>query len=184
MASGIQKSQFWNCQIFIHIGFGTSNIIPYTINYFYRLVEMEEFTYIQSPPSGMLSYAYMKWVISYDSYGMICLSQNLFSSEPFGSLIENEVESKVEDGVILKLEEHDDAVYRKRFRKLLFFRTNKWSFILSVEIEKKLWMEYLESMVIRVFVVRRPSCYKPSSKIYQIWYFTLILFFFILVHVQ
>jgi len=33
------------------------------------------------------------------------------SSEPFGSLIENEVESKVEDGVILKLEEHDDAVY-------------------------------------------------------------------------
>ena len=47
--------------------------------------------------------------------------QNLFSSEPFGSLIENEVESKVEDGVILKLEEHDDAVYRKRFRKLLFY---------------------------------------------------------------
>ena len=39
----------------------------------------------------------------------------IFSSEPFGSLIENEVESKVEDGVILKLEEHDDAVYRKRF---------------------------------------------------------------------
>ena len=48
--------------------------------------------------------------------------QNLFSSEPFGSLIENEVESKVEDGVILKLEEHDDAVYRKRFRKFLFYR--------------------------------------------------------------
>ena len=39
----------------------------------------------------------------------------LFSSEPFGSLIENEVESKVEDGVILKLEEHDDAVYRNWF---------------------------------------------------------------------
>ena len=72
---------------------------------------MEEFTYIRSPPSGMLSYR-----IRYESYGMICLSQYLFSSEPFGSLIENEVESKVEDGVILKLEEHDDAVYRKRFR--------------------------------------------------------------------
>ena len=35
-----------------------------------------------------------------------------FSSEPFGSLIENDVQSKVDDGVILKLEEHDDAVYR------------------------------------------------------------------------
>ena len=34
------------------------------------------------------------------------------SSEPFGSLIENEVETKVEDGIIMKLEEHDDAVYR------------------------------------------------------------------------
>ena len=35
-----------------------------------------------------------------------------FSSEPFGSLIEEETEKKVlEDGVILKLEEHDDAVY-------------------------------------------------------------------------
>jgi len=33
------------------------------------------------------------------------------SSEPFGSLIESEVQSKVDDGVILKLEEHDDAVY-------------------------------------------------------------------------
>ena len=36
----------------------------------------------------------------------------LSSSEPFGSLIENDVQSKVDDGVILKLEEHDDAVYR------------------------------------------------------------------------
>ena len=65
--------------------------------------------------------SHMIWIISYDSYntyGTTCFYQNLFSSEPFGSLIENEVESKVEDGVILKLEEHDDAVYRKRFRKL------------------------------------------------------------------
>ena len=51
-------------------------------------------------------------------------SQKLFSSEPFGSLIENEVESKVEDGVILKLEEHDDAVYRNRFYNS-FFGTNE-----------------------------------------------------------
>ena len=66
MASGIQKSQFWNYQIFIHIGFGTSNIIRSTINYSYRLVETEEFTYIQSPPSGIVS-----WVIWYESYRMI-----------------------------------------------------------------------------------------------------------------
>ena len=41
----------------------------------------------------------------------IILRINL-SSEPFGSLIEDESEkTALEDGVILKLEEHDDAVY-------------------------------------------------------------------------
>ena len=36
--------------------------------------------------------------------------------QPSLVVLDREVESKVEDGVILKLEEHDDAVYRKRFR--------------------------------------------------------------------